>query len=363
MTQNAAVFSVGRTRGSDPAPVALRRIRAVRWACVLLALVGLAGCGGTTGSRGAQALRPVGIALDFTPNPAHAPIFLAVHDGYDHRLGVNLQIRQPGTGPDSLKLLLDGRVDIGVLDINDLGLARERGADVVGIAALVQQPLGALIVQPYIKRPRDLQGRKVGVSGLPSDPAFLRAILSRDGASLRRVDQITIGFNAVAQMLAGTIAGVPAFWSDEGVTLRQRGLPVREFRINHYGAPNFPEVVLAVTRATLRRRRAAIIRALAAIAVGAHKAVTDPQQATRVIATAAAGDPRLIRAQTLAIAPALQPPLRLNPKVLAAWAQFDTATGLLPRPLAVGPSFDFSLAAPALRLAAPLIAAVIHHDS
>jgi len=201
-----------------------------------------------------------------------------------------------------------------VLDINDLGLARERGANVVGIAALVQQPLGALIVQPYIKRPRDLQGRKVGVSGLPSDPAFLRAILSRAGASLRRVDQITIGFNAVAQMLAGTIAGVPAFWSDEGVTLRQRGLPVREFRINHYGAPNFPEVVLAVTRATLRRRRAAIIRALAAIAVGAHKAVTDPQQATRVIATAAAGDPRLIRAQTLAIAPALQPPAAPQPK-------------------------------------------------
>jgi len=327
-------------------------VRCVWWACVLLALLGLAACGGGTSTRG---LRPVSIALDFTPNPAHATIFLAANDGYAHRLGVNLQIRPPGTGPDSLKLLLAGRVDIGVLDINDLAVARERGADVVGIAALVQQPLGALIVQPSIKRPRDLQGRKVGVSGLPSDPAFLRAILSRDGASLRRVDQITIGFNAVAQMLAGTIAGVPAFWSDEGVTLRQRGLPVREFRINHYGAPNFPEVVLAVTRATLRRRRAAIVRALAAIAVGAHKAVTDPQQASRVIATAAAGDPRLIQAQTLAIAPALQPPLRLNPNVLAAWARFDTATGLLPRPMAVSPTFDFSLATPALRLAAPVI--------
>lgn len=318
-----------------------------------LAVLGLAGCG-----DGGGRLRPVGIALDFTPNPAHAPLFLAVRDGYDRRFGVNLQIREPGTGPDSLKLLLDGRVDIGVLDINDLGLARERGADVVGIAALVQQPLGALIVQPYIRRPRDLEGRTVGVSGLPSDPAFLRAILSRDGARLAKVHQITIGFNAVAQMLAGTIAGVPAFWSDEGVTLRQRGLHVREFRINRYGAPNFPEVVLAVTRSTLRRRRAAIIRALAAIAVGARKAVADPRQAARVITTASAGDPALIRAQTLAIAPALLPPLVLNRPALAAWARFDAATALLPRRLAVAPAFDFSLAPPALRLAAPVISAV-----
>ncbi|MGI8427913.1 MAG: ABC transporter substrate-binding protein [Solirubrobacteraceae bacterium] len=348
---------------SDPAPARRRRARLVLWSCVLLTAAALAGCGASTGGSGAQAPHPVSIALDFTPNPAHAPIFLATHDGYDKRFGISLQIREPGSGPDSLKLLLGGRVDIGVLDINDLGLARERGADVVGIAALVQQPLGALIVQPSIKRPRDLQGRKVGVSGLPSDPAFLQAILSRDGASLRRVDQITIGFNAVAQMLAGTIAAVPAFWSDEGVTLRQRGLPVREFRINHYGAPNFPEVVLVVTRATLRRRRSAIVRALAAIAVGARKAVTDPRQATRVITNAAAGDSRLIRAQTLAIAPALQPPLRLNPKVLAAWARFDMATGLLPRPLAVAPAFDLSLATPALRLAAPVIAAVTHDRS
>ncbi|HEX8975436.1 MAG TPA: ABC transporter substrate-binding protein [Solirubrobacteraceae bacterium] len=335
----------------DPTDAVRPRLRTFLWAGVLVAALSLGGCGGA--SRGPS---PVGIALDFTPNPNHAPIFLAVHDHYDRRFGVNLQIRQPGTGPDSLKLLLDGRVDIGVLDINDLGLARERGADVVGIAALVQQPLGALIVQPYIKRPRDLVGRTVGVSGLPSDPAFLRAILSRDGAQLASVRQITIGFNAVAQMLAGTIAGVPAFWSDEGVTLRQRGLPVREFRINRYGAPDFPEVVLAVTRSTLRRRRAAIIRALAAIAVGTRKAVADPQQATRVITAASAGDPALIRAQTLALAPALLPPLVLNRPVLEAWARFDAATGLLPRRLSVAPGFDFSLAPRALRLATPVIA-------
>jgi putative hydroxymethylpyrimidine transport system substrate-binding protein len=332
-----------------------RRIFGATWILVVLALV--AGCGG---GHAAGSDPTVGVALDFTPNPAHAPLYLAARNGYDRRFGVRLQIRIPGGGPDSLKLLLDGRVDIGVLDIDDLGLARERGADVVGVAALVQRPLGALIVQPYIKRPRDLEGRKVGVSGLPSDPAFLRAILSRDGAQLSRVHQVTIGFNAVGQMLAGTIAGVPAFWSDEGVTLRMRGLPVREFRIDDYGAPRFPEVVLAVTRQTLQRRRASIVRALAAIALGAREAVADPRAAALVIDQAAEGDPRLIAAQTRVLAPALMPPLRLNQGVLKAWARFDLATGVLPRPLDVERAFDFSVARQALRIASTGLASIAH---
>jgi putative hydroxymethylpyrimidine transport system substrate-binding protein len=318
-------------------------------------LVVLAGCGAGHAPSGDPA---VGVALDFTPNPAHAPLYLAARNGYDRRFGVRLQIRVPGTGPDSLKLLLDGRVAIGVLDIDDLGLARERGADIVGVAALVQQPLGALIVQPYIKRPRDLEGRKVGVSGLPSDPAFLRAILSRDGAQLSRVQQVTIGFNAVGQMLAGTIAGVPAFWSDEGVTLRMRGLPVREFRIDDYGAPHFPEVVLAVTRQALAHRRSVIVRALAAIALGAREAVADPRAAAAVIDQAAQGDPRLIAAQTRVLSPALMPPLRLNPSVLKAWARFDVVNGVLPRPLDVARAFDFSVARQALRIASPGLASL-----
>ena len=41
--------------------------------------------------------------------------------------------RPPRGSPDSLKLLATRRADIAVLDIHDLGLARERGADVVGV--------------------------------------------------------------------------------------------------------------------------------------------------------------------------------------------------------------------------------------
>ena len=285
------------------------------------------------------------MALDFTPNAVHAPIYTAAREHHDRRRGVRLQIRTPGSQPDSLKLLAAGRVDIGVLDIHDLAIAREQGLDVVGIAALVQQPLAAIIARPGIRRPRDLEDHVVGVSGLPSDPAFLRAVIEHDGGDYRKVRQVTIGFAAVSALLTRKIDAVPAFWNAEGVALRQRGLETNEFRVEDFGAPRYPEVVLVTTRKTLHRRRAAIQRALRAIEDGARSTLAHPQPAVRQIAQAAgSADLRLIRAQLEAVAPATRPPLALDRASLERWATFDARIGLVKRRPEVGRAFDFTLA-------------------
>lgn len=322
-----------------------------RFRVLVIALVGtavLAGCGGTKSGP-----TQVGLALDFTPNPAHAPIYMATHEGLDRSLGVRLNILVPGSaGPDTLQLLVSHRALLGVLDIQDLALARDRGADVVGVAALVQRPLSAIIAQPSIHRPRDLDGHRVGVSGLPSDPAFLRALIDDDGGNFATVHPVVIGFAAVTQMAAGNVAAVPAFWSDEGVALRLRGIHVNEFRIEKYGAPVYPEVVVVALRSQLASHRDTIVRALAAIARGAQYAVAHQAVASSVIANAAGGgDPRLVSAQTAAIASALLPPLALDPGVLSRFSSFEARTRLLPRPLDVSRAFDFSVASDALKLA------------
>src|SRR5918999_1793563 len=230
--------------------------------CAALAVVlALSGCGGD----GEGARPTVTVGLDFTPNAVHAPLYTAVREGYDGDQGVRLRIRPPGTRPDSLRLLATGRADLAVLDIHDLAIAREQGSDVVAVGALVQRPLAALIAQAGVARPRELEGRRVGVSGLPSDPAFLRAIVEHDGGDYRSIRQITIGFNAVSNLVAKRIDAVPAFWNAEGVVLRERGFATREFRVEDFGAPPYPEVVLVATRKTLDRRRADIEDSLAAI--------------------------------------------------------------------------------------------------
>src|SRR4051812_28839547 len=186
-----------------------------------------AGCGGSSTTSGPARLS---LALDFTPNAAHAPIYAAIRTGADRRHGVRLRILGPGTGtPDSLKLVNSGRADVGILDIHDLGLAAARGADVVAIGALVQKPLAAAIARPEVKRPRDLAGRTVGVTGLPSDDAVLNAVVAGDGGNFEAVKRLTIGFSAVPEMIAGKVDAVTAFWNAEGVVLNQRGVRTNDF--------------------------------------------------------------------------------------------------------------------------------------
>jgi NitT/TauT family transport system substrate-binding protein/putative hydroxymethylpyrimidine transport system substrate-binding protein len=315
-------------------------------AIALLALAAvLGGCGSDDAPAGGErAAQRVTLSLDFTPNAVHAPIYAAARDGRDRREGVELQIRKPGPGPDALKLIAAGKVDLGVLDIHDLAIARQQGADLVAIGALVGKPLAALIGQPGLQRPRDLEGKTVGVSGLPSDPAFLRAILEHDGADYDSVKQVTIGFSAVARLLSRRVDAVPAFWNAEGVALKAKGRDVSEFRVEDYGAPPYPEVVFFTSRATLDKERARIKGALDAIARGLDATRARPEAAVDVIAKAAETDDReLVRAQLDAVLPIFADGLKLDRGVLEQWADFDAEIGLVKERPDVKRTFDFTL--------------------
>jgi putative hydroxymethylpyrimidine transport system substrate-binding protein len=313
------------------------RKRSVQNTVAALLAVVLAGCGGD----GESETPTVVVALDFVPNAVHAPIYEAARD---RDRGVRLEIRKPASGPDSLKLVASGRVDLGVLDIHDLAIARQEGSDLVAIGALVGRPLAALIAQPDVRRPRDLEGRTVGVSGLPSDPAFLRAILAHDGGDAEKVRQVTIGFSAVSRLLSRRVDAVPAFWNAEGVALRRRGLRVREFRVDDYGAPPYPEVLLITARRTLREHRDRLEKALDAIEAGRRAALARPDDAARVIARAAeTRDVGLVREQLRAVGPIFAPGLRLDRRVLERWADFDARIGIVEKRPDVAQAFDFGL--------------------
>ena len=293
---------------------------AVRRLLLLLpALAALAGCAGD----GPQ--EKLTLALDFQPNPAHAGIYGALRQGED------FEVRVPSSSTDSLKLLGAGRADVAVVDIHDLGLARQAGRDLVGIGALVQRPLAAVIAREDIRRPRDLEGRRVGVTGLASDEAVLRAVVEADGGDFGRVDRVTIGFSAVPSLIAGRVDAVVSFWNVEGVALRERGVRTREFRVDDYGAPRYPELVLVTERGRLREDRERLDGLLDALAEGTRAALRDRSATVAELVEASGADEGLVRAQLEAVAPAFLPPIRLNRGAIRGWARFDAQFGILER--------------------------------
>jgi putative hydroxymethylpyrimidine transport system substrate-binding protein len=288
----------------------------VRRFLLVTALVALlAGCGDDDSGGSPEGT----LALDFQPNAVHAGIYQS-----------GLKIRVPGQSTDSLKLLAAGRADMSVVDIHDLGLARQAGSDIVGVGALVQRPLAAVIARrDDVRRPRDLEGKRVGVTGLPSDEAVLRAVVEHDGGDYDRVRKITIGFSAVPSLIAGKVDAVVAFWNGEGVTLRRRGVATREFRVDDYGAPRYPELVLAVKRTTLEDHEALVDDMLGAIAEGTDTTLRNRADTVDKLVRASGADAPLVRAELTAVAPALQPPVELNQAALEAWARFDARFGIL----------------------------------
>jgi ABC-type nitrate/sulfonate/bicarbonate transport system substrate-binding protein len=320
---------------------------------VLAAGLVLAGCGQASSDA---PNRDATLLLDFTPNAVHAGIFSAVRRGYDEAEGVKLHVRTPPSGADATKLLLAGRVDFAVLDIHDLALARAKGRDIVGVMALVQRPLAAVLAQPSVHTPRDLQGRQVGVTGLPSDDAVLASIVKGAGGDPAKVHKVTIGFNAVQSFLAGRVAGATAFWDVEGVALHARRPAAREFRVDDYGAPPYPELVLATTRKTIDDEAGLVSSTVRALVRGYEFTTTDPDSSEQDLLAANHGlDARQTSAQLDALDGAFIGAENqvgvLDPAPLRRWAAWEARFGIVDKPPDVGAMFAPRFAASAARQA------------
>jgi len=308
----------------------MRRVAALLAAALLAAVIG---CGGSGAEPGAP--KGATLVLDFQPNAVHAGIYAAEAAGGFGDEGLDLTIREPSSTADSAKLLESGRADFAVMDINDFGIARERGLDLVAIAAVVQRPLASVIARDRneIRTPADLTGKTIGVTGVPSDDAVLDTVLRSGGVDPSSVHRVTIGFNAVADLAAGKLDAATAFWNAEGVELERRGIPIREFRVDQFGAPRYPELVV-VARAGDEQLGA---RLTAALSRGYDVLARDPQQALDDLLGQVPGLDRsaqqaqlesLTAGQAFALGPTPATP-HLDPASVERWHAWATEAGLL----------------------------------
>ena len=317
----------------------------------LLLAVALAACGSSSSSQ--PKLRSTSLILDFTPNAVHAGIYSAIAHHLDRDDGIRLTVRVPSATTDSIKLLETGRVNFAIVDIHDLAIARERGADIVGIMALVERPLAALIAAPRFPTPTRLKGQTVGTTGVPSDTAVLDSIITGAGGNPHLVHTLTIGFNAVADLLAGRVAAATAFWSDEGVTLARRRPGFHDFRVDDYGAPQYPELVVCATRPTLVHDPSLASDLVQTLVDGYGFTISHPRRSAADLEAFAPGlDPSLVSAELGALLPAFAGRGGrvgvLDPSTLRAWARWETRFGIVHKPPDVARTFDPSFASAAV---------------
>ena len=131
----------------------------------LLALV-LAGCGEKDErAPGDGKIERFNIVLDYFPNADHAGLYAAQAAGDYARAGLDVEIKPPPDPSAPLKLLQSGRADLVISYEPELLLARDKGAELVSVGALVQKPLTTLMSL------KDISARRTSPASASAPPA------------------------------------------------------------------------------------------------------------------------------------------------------------------------------------------------
>lgn len=259
--------------------------RALNFLLALAITFTLPGCRKGLAEPIGSSSRPVRVILDYLPNAVHVGFYQAEAAGYFRDEGLKVRIEAPTSSSDTLRLMSAGQAEFGLVSLLDFVSVRAKGEPLKIIMAVEQRPLAALIAlrKSGIARPRDLEGRLVGITGVLSDEAGVRWMVMRDGGDPASVRLINIGFNTAEELVAGNVDAVFGFWSQEGVQVSAHH-PANVMRLDHYGSPLYPELIV-FAREDFLDNQPAIVRAfLRAVVRGYDDAIAKPDQSCAAMA-------------------------------------------------------------------------------
>lgn len=283
------------------------------------------------------------LILDFTPNAIHAGIYRALAAGYYRREGIDLRVLAPSATVEPLSLVAAGRAQFGLADGSDVMSEIAHGGSDEALAAIVQQPLGGLIAlaSEHLRSPAQLQGRTVGITGVPSDRAVLDTEVRHAGGDPAKVRVVTVGFDGAQALVAGRVAAFTGFVPDDGVGLQVSGHRITPFWLDREGGPAYPGLVAFANRALPASQPALVRDFLAATVRGYEDTLRDPSRSLSELLHA---NPSLSRPLTRASLQAYLPLFAdggavpfgtLQPARVAALSSWMVGNGLIAAPVSV----------------------------
>lgn len=287
----------------------IRRTAPLALLATILSLL-LAACGEKEEKTGAPPRSGLTLLLDYLPNPDHVGIYTAQARGEFAKAGLNVKIRTPSDPAAPLKLVVAGKADLAISYEPEVLLARDKGAQILSVAALATRPLTSLMsVGGRPVDPKDLGGKRIGTAGIPYQDAYLAEILQSAGVDPGSVKKVNVGFNLVPAMLSGRVdATLGAFWNVEGVQLEQQRKRPRILPVDRAGVPTYDELVLVARVDTVRENGSLIRRFIQALQRGTRAAREDPAAGVDALLAAAPDLKRpFARASVKATLPALFP--------------------------------------------------------
>ena len=164
----------------------------------------------SVGSRQASAADKVQLALLTQPGVWDAGVFSAVDHNFFADEGLEVSFVSPATPADGLKLLASGGVQFATAHSTEVITARSKGLPVVSIATNHQFGTAGIMVPATenVTNLKQLEGKTLGVTGIPFNKVMLEYCLKKAGVDLDKVKIVIVGFAPMPLLLSKRIDGL-----------------------------------------------------------------------------------------------------------------------------------------------------------
>lgn len=298
---------------------------------------------GAAGAASGPAPRPVSILLDWYPNTDHAGLYAAVARGDFRAAGVSPTISVPSNPDAALEEVAAGKADFAVSYEPDVLLARAQGIPVVAVMALVDRPLNTILslASSHITTAADLRGKRIGITGVPSDHAVVQAVLEYAHLPPSSVTVVNVGYNLLPALLHHRVDAVEGvYWTWEAVQLQLQGYRTNVLHLEDVGVPTYDELVLVTSDRLVRTDPSLVRRVVQAVQQGYAYAAAHPVAAgTDLLRETHGLSPRLVRASLRLLAPAFDSGVPtvgyMSPQAWTAYMRWMVHDRLLSHPVAI----------------------------
>ena len=253
------------------------------FAKTFLAVVALCLAAALIAPKPSAAAEKMTVLLDWFVNPDHAPLYVALEQGYFADAGLEVELIAPADPNDPPKLVAAEKADLAVSYQPQLHLQVAEGLPLVRIATLVATPLNTLLVlaDGPVQSIADLKGRTVGYSVGGFEDALLGAMLERHGLSVDDVTLVNVNFSLSPSLISGQVdAVIGAYRNFELNQMDIEGRPGRAFYIEEEGVPPYDELIVVAQSG--RQGEPAMRRFVDALERGVQFLINHPDESWRL---------------------------------------------------------------------------------
>lgn len=219
--------------------------------------------------------REIKLRFDWIPTMSFAGDIVGMNN-YANLNGIKLILHPAGEGIDPIKMVISGVDDVGVVGLDKLLLANEKGADLVAIAIIdnITPTVFMSKKDKNIITPNDFIGKSIGVQSGGATEFVYRSLLNKLKMDKSNIDEVQIGFD-MKPFIEDQYDVRPGFIFDEVVYLDLNNIPYNLIEPKDYGL-KYPGRVYFAKRDFINKNPDFIQAFVNTVAAGWEYALNNP---------------------------------------------------------------------------------------